>query len=471
MKTEKTLINDMTSGSLVKQLVIFAFPLIIANLLQSLYNTVDMVVVGQLVGAESMAAVSTGGEMFHFFTNMAAAFSMGGQIMIAQHVGAGDRKGIQECIGTIFSFILFLSLVLMTAGLILHRPFLALLNTPPESVAEANRYVFISCVGLPCIAGYNCVSAVLRGMGDSRHPLIFIAVATGMNLVLDILLVGAAKIGAAGAALATVISQGFSVAVSMIFLYRHRDAFGFDFKLSSFRPHKKKLITLIKVGTPLAAQHLAINISQLFVTANINAYGVTASAVFGVGNRIHNISSIISGGFSGAGGTMIGQNLAAGKPERAKRVVYVCLAISGTLMAFHILLALLIPRQIFSLFNTDPAVLEMSVRFMRIQCWAFLGSALMGPYGAMVTGSGFAVLGLAIGIFDGVVARVGLSLLLGEVLGMGLDGYFYANALARLGSAAIQMIYFYSGRWRTRRLLVDKQPALAGPEPEPEGAS
>ena len=455
MSSGKTLVNNMTSGSLIKQMVVFAFPLIVANLLQSIYNTVDMIVVGQLVGAGSMAAVSTGGEMFRFFTNLASGFSMGGQIMIAQHVGAEDKDGLRQCIGTVFSFILLLSAVLMVVGLVFHREFLEILNTPAESVTEANSYVVICCIGLPFIAGYNCVSAVLRGMGDSRHPLMFIAIATGINLVVDIVMVGVFKMGAAGAALATVLSQGFSVVASVIFLYRNKEAFGFDFTAASFKLHRGKLGTLLRVGGPLAVQHVAINISQLFVTSNINSYGLAASAVAGVGNRIQSISGIITGGFSSAGGTVIGQNLAAGKQDRAKKVVYVILAVSSTLLVFNVSMALLIPRQVFSLFNTDPEVLDMAAGFMRIQCWAFFGSALMSSYGAMVHGSGFSALGLAIGFFDGVIARVGLSILMGEVLGMGLDGYFYGNALARMGSAVIQIIYFYSGKWRTRRLLTD----------------
>lgn len=457
MATEKKLINNMTEGSLVKQLIIFSFPLIVANLLQALYNTVDMVVVGQFVGSSSMAAVSTGGEMFRFFTNMASGFCMGGQIMIAQHVGAGDRDGIKSCIGTIFTFILGLSAVLMAVGLSMHSTLLSWLNTPAESVEQANSYVVICCIGLPFIAGYNCVSSVLRGMGDSRHPLVFIAIATGINLMLDVILVRFFRMGAAGAAIATVASQGFSVVVSVVFLYRNREAFAFDFKPSSFRPDRRKLVTLVRVGGPLAIQHIAINISQLFVTSHINAYGLAASAVAGVGNRIHSMLSIVSSGISSAGGTMIGQNLAAGKQERAKRIVYVGLAASSVLLVINVTIALAFPKQIFSLFNDEKEVLDMAVGFMKIQCWAFLGSALMGPYGSMVNGSGFSELGLAIGLFDGVVARVGLSILMGEVLGMGLNGYFYGNALARMGSALIQIIYFYSGKWRTRRLLVDKK--------------
>ncbi len=456
MQTEKTLIHDMTQGSILRQLVPFAIPMILANLLQTLYNTVDMVVVGHFVGAHGLSAVSTGGELLHFFTNLCMGFTAGGQIIISQQVGMGDRKGIRETVGTLFSVIMITSVIFMVLGLGIHEWMVQVLNTPAEAYDQAKSYVFICCLGLPFIFGYNCVSAVLRGMGDSKRPLLFIAIAAVVNLVLDLLMVGVFSWGAAGAAVATVAGQGLSVVCSVVFLYRHRESFGFDFSLESFRIRRDKLLGLLRVGLPLSIQHVAINFSLLFVNAYINSYGVVASAVTGVGNKIQNISSIITNGFNNAGGAMIGQNLGAGKHDRAKRIVYIGLALNAVLCAVNCAVALLFPEQVFSLFSSDAAVLEMAPLYLRIQCWAFIGSALMGPFGAMVTGSGFSTLGLLVGLLDGVVIRLGGSILLGEVLGMGLVGYFYGNALARLGSAAVQMVYFYSGKWRTRKLILER---------------
>lgn len=467
MGKEKTLINNMTEGSVFKQLIKFAIPLILANLLQSLYNSVDMIVVGQFVGSGELSAVSVGGELLHLFTNFSLGFSMGSQILIAQHVGADDRDGVKKCIGTTFTVVVGLSLVLMVVGILVHKALPGMLNTPEEAYAQTQSYLLICCAGLPFIFGYNCVSSILRGMGDSKRPLLFIAIAAVINIILDLVLVGIFGMGAAGAAFATIFSQGISVAISVIYLYRNRAAFYFDFKLNSFRVDKIKLNALLKVSIPLAVQSTAINISMLFITSSINAYGIIATAVNGVGNRIQNFCNVIIMGISGAGGTMIGQNLGAGKLDRSKRVVYIALVISAVFFVLNTMLALLFPEQLFSLFNTEPEVLDMAVWYMRIQIWAFFGASLMSTFGTMVTGSGFAALGLVIGLLDGVVARIGLSVLLAEVFGMGLAGYFYGNAFARLAGAAVQMTYFFSGKWKTRRLLVDRK---AEPLPDAETA-
>lgn len=457
MSKQKTLINDMTSGSVLRQLIVFAIPLILANILQTLYNTVDMIVVGQFVGSSGLSAVSVGGEVQHFFTNLCMGFSAGGQIIISQQVGMGDRDGIRKTIGTLFTCLFSVSIVCTIVGLCLVPQLLDLMNTPPEAYSQARDYVIVTCIGMPFIFGYNCISSVMRGMGDSRRPLMFIAISSVVNLMLDLLLVALIPLQALGAAIATVVGQGVSVVVSLVYLYRRREAFGFDFRLKSFAVDRDKLMALLRVGTPLAVQHTAINLSLIYVNSNINAYGVTASATLAVGNKIQQMSNILTNGLNTAGGAMIGQNLGARKIDRAKRIVYIALAVSLTLCAINVALALTIPRQLFSLFTTDEAVLDMAAYYMNIYFWAFIGSALMGPFGAMVTGSGFSTLGLAVGIMDGVVARLGLSFILCNMLGMGLDGYLYANSMARFAAAAVQMTYFYSGKWKTRRLVVEKE--------------
>jgi len=456
LSAQKSMINNLTEGSITRQLLKFAIPLILANILQTLYNTVDMIVVGQFVGADGLSAVSIGGEFIHFFMFMCAGFCGGGQILISQQVGMKDKVGISRTIGTVFTTIMFIAVLFMVICFAIDDIMLRWLNTPEAAFEQASQYVAISGAGLIFIFGYNCVSSVLRGMGDSKRPLMFIAIAATVNLILDLVLVAWLEMGAAGAAIATVVGQAVSVICSTTYLYRHRDAFGFDFKLKSFIPDPDRIKALIKVGTPLAVQQVAISTSLLFVQSYINAFGVAASAVTGIGQKIQNISGIFMNGINQAGGAMIGQCLGAQKQNRAKKVVYIGLCFSAVFAVINISLALTMPTQLFSIFSTDTEVLAMAPRYLQIQCWAFVGSALMGPFGAMVTGSGFSTLGLFVGLLDAVVARVGLSVLLGQVLGMGLEGYFYGSALARLAGASVQMIYFFSGKWKTRKLLVKK---------------
>ena len=451
-----TMVNNMTQGSLAKRLLRFAVPLILSQLLQSLYSTVDMVIVGQYVGASGISAISLGGDLLHIFTNICLGLTMGGQILIAQHVGAGNGDALKRSIGTIFTVLMGVSVAFMLLSLCTRGLLVDIMRTPVESREQTESYVLICGLGLPCIYGYNCVSSVLRGMGDSKHPLIFVAIASGVNVVLDLLLVGACGMQAAGAAIATVIGQGVSVVCAVIYLYKNRQRFGFDFRPESFRVDRTELKALMKVGIPLVIQNTAINFSMLYITAQINLYGVTASAVNGVGNKIQNIGNIVITGLNGAGGTVIGQNLGAGRQDRAKKTVYIAFGLCMALCCVNIAVSTALPKELFSLFTQDPAVIDMAPDYMKIQVWGFLGGALSGSFGTMITGCGFSTLALCVGLVDGVIARIGIGVFMAEVLDFGLYGYFYGHALARVVAATIQVGYFASGKWRTRRLLVDR---------------
>ena len=232
----KSMINDLTVGSVPGKLIRFSIPFILANFLQFLYNIVDMIIVGQFVGSAGLSAVSIGGEFMHFFTFIAVGFAQAGQVLIAQSIGRGTRgEGLSRIIGNLFTFILGLSLVVTAVSVLFPQQFAQLMNTPPESFSEAVSYCTVCGAGMFFVFGYNTVSHVMQGMGDSRHPLIFVAVSAGLNLILDLLFVGVFHLRATGAALATVIGQSFSFVVSMVFLYRRRESFGFDFRLRSCR--------------------------------------------------------------------------------------------------------------------------------------------------------------------------------------------------------------------------------------------
>ncbi len=208
MENNKTMARDLTQGSVTKLLLTFAFPLLCSNLLQTVYNMVDMVVVGHFVGKTGLSAVSIGGDVLGLLTFLVMGFSNAGQVILSQYIGAGRHDRVKGTIGTMFTLTFGMALVLSVAcGLFLDR-FLILMNTPEECLQYAWDYSFICILGLVFIYGYNLVSAILRGMGDSKHPLMFIAVATVVNLVLDLAFVAGLGMGPGGAALATVIARG-----------------------------------------------------------------------------------------------------------------------------------------------------------------------------------------------------------------------------------------------------------------------
>ena len=219
-----------------------------SNAMQVLYSTIDMVIVGEYVGTFGLSAVSQASQIVNFATMVCLGFSNGGQVLVSQALGARKRKEVNEIIGTLFGFVLALSVVLTSILLIARAPILYLMNIPDESYGMTMEYLVICSAGLIFTAGYNMVSAVLRGMGDSKRPFLFIGIASVINLVLDLLFTGLFGWGVAGAAFATIIGQAVSFLFSIWYLYKKRTAFGFDFKKESFKPNRRYVGMIAGLG-------------------------------------------------------------------------------------------------------------------------------------------------------------------------------------------------------------------------------
>lgn len=450
MSNENGLIRDYTAGPVTRQLLAFAAPFMLSNLLQNAYNIVDMIVVGQFVGAAGLSAVGVGADLVHLYTFIAMGFCNAGQVIISQYVGLGDRDSVSKIVGTMFTFVLALSLAVTAIGLAGTDLWLRLLNVPPEALEHCTSYTLCCTAGLFFIFGYTMISAMLRGMGDSRRPMVFIAIASVLNVVLDLILVGAGM-GALGAALATVIAQGVSFAVSVLYLWRRRHELGFRFAPRDLIPDRKNLSLLIRMGVPMMIQSCAISISALFVSSRINAYGVTASAVTGVGSKLSMVASIVTLALSLASATMVGQNFAARKFDRVRKVLGDSLLIGGVFATLLSVAIVLWPEQIFAVFNDDPGVLAMSHAYVIIAVMNYFGWASRGPSMALCNGMGFPMLNFILGIFDGVVMRIGLCLLLGETFHMGIQGYWIGSAAAGFAFFLVMLPYFLSGKWKNHK--------------------
>lgn len=438
----------MTQGSVVMLLLQFAFPLFVANALQAVYNLVDMVVVGQVIGGAGMSAVSIGGDILHLLTFLAMGFSSAGQVLISQHVGAGRIDKMRRLIGTMFTFLLSTALVISIICYLARYAILDALNTPSESYAYTMSYTVTCIVGLVFIYGYNIVSAILRGMGDSRRPFIFIAIAALLNIVLDILFVGFFHMEVFGAALATVIGQAVSFVISIIYLYRHREEFGFDFQLSSFRVDREVLVPLLQLGIPMAIQSAAINISKIVLTSWINVEGMVYSALSGIYNKTGMMIGIVSNSFTTAGSAMVGQNLGAAKYERVPKIIRVVLTIT---MGITVILSLLVwafPDAVCEMFTSDQAVLALSALIILPIILNFFGCALRAGAFSLINGSGNSKLNLLVALIDGMIGRIGLAALMGFGMHMGAQGFWLGDALAGFMPFVIGSIFFMTGKWR-----------------------
>ncbi len=448
------MIRDLTEGNPVRQLLAFSLPFIFANLLQQLYNMADMVIVGQFVGSAGLTAASNGGELATFFLFISMGFASAGQIIISQHIGAGNRDRLNNTIGTLFSFCLLLAAVLTVLSLLICDWALRFVKVPAEALDYAHDYAFTYFCGMIPVFGYNMVSSILRGMGDSRHPFIFVAIAAVLNIALDLLFVGVLHMACFGAAFATVISQSVSFVISIIFLYRRRESFGFDFRLRSFRLDRRELKPILTLGLPISIQSMAISGSMIFINACINKLGLTAAAATAVGNKITLLATISTQAMQTAGNSIVAQNFAA---RKFKRVSVTLGWILGFCSAYCMLLAALIlifPEQIFSLFDKDPSVLALARPYSVICVLSLIGFATRAAAFSLLNGIGYASLSFVASILDGIVARIGFSLLFGEAFHMGVRGYWLGGAIAGNVIGVIVLFYYLSGRWKTRKLLV-----------------
>ena len=452
MSNRKELIRDLTAGSVPGTLLRFSMPLFLSGLLQMVYNMVDMIVVGQMVGTEGLSAVSIGGELLMLITFVAMGFSNAGQILISRFVGENRRDLIGEMVGTLFTLLLSLAVIIMAVFLFTYQEILAWLNTP-DSIWEYTRQYAITCIfGTVFIYGYNLVSAILRGMGDSKHPFMFIAIASVLNLILDLLFVGPMGLGPRGAALATVIGQAVSFLFALALLYRHREQIHFDFRPSHFRIYQSVIGHLLSLGVPMVIQSAAITFSMLFVNSYINDFGrdhIEQIAVTGIARKLENMISVVAQAISAAGGAMVSQALGAKKTERVPKIVGHALWIVAIPSGVFALITLFRPEWLFGIFSSDEAVIRTAVSmYIPVAMIQYLGCTLRPPSFALINGSGNSRLNLAVALLDGVACRIGLSMLLGITFAWGIEGFWYGNAISGCVPFLIGCSYLLSGRWK-----------------------
>ncbi len=449
------LITDYTTGSVPKSLLRFSLPFMLSNALQVVYSLVDMLVVGQVLGTHAVSGVTNGSTVVMFMTMVGLGFSNGGQIYIAQLIGAKRKKELNNAIGTLFTLVLGLAAALTIIGVCIGMPVLNLLKTPAEAYDHAWNYLLICTIGNIFTFGYNMVSAVLRGMGDSKRPFTFVLIASILNLILDILFVKFLHLGTSGAALATIIGQAVAFIYALIYLYHRKEDFGFDFKRTSFAIDKTAAGHLCRLGIPLAIQSAAINLSMMYVNSLVNQVHVTASSTFGTGVKIDDVVNRITYGLTMAGSSMIGQNVAAGKQKRAASVVNWILIYCAIFYAIFTVILLCFSTELFGFFKRDEDVInpEYIKQFVTAAIIGFPGMLLMRGTNALMNGIGNSKLNLIFGLLDGVVLRISLSYILGIALNLGLFGFFLGYALAAYGTSIPGIIYYLSGKWKNYRML------------------
>ena len=280
--------QDLLTGNVPKKLIQFAFPLFLANLLQALYNVVDMLVVGKIVGEIGLAAISNASMLCFIINSLCIGLTMGGSVLVAQYKGAGDQKGQRDTIGMLFLLSLAASVVVTMLGLAVYEPLFRALDVPAEAYPDACGYMEIICWGTVFVFSYNTVCSILKGLGDSKTPLFFVGAATILNVLLDVLLVGPCSMGTAGAAWATITAQGISFAGSLVYLRRRQ----WSFSHRKMELRREILLAILKVGLPTATQMVVVNTAYLLVTGMLNPFGTAVAAASGVGLKINTFAGM-----------------------------------------------------------------------------------------------------------------------------------------------------------------------------------
>lgn len=362
--------NHLTEGSILKTLLVFAIPFLIANILQSLYGAVDLFVIGKYCDARSVAAVSTGTQVTQIVTSLVTGLTLGSTVIIGQYMGCKKYQLASQTIGTTLTVFALVALLLTVLMLVFERPLLTLLATPEESFELTMQYVAVCAAGNIFVCGYNAISAILRGYGDSTRPMIFVAIACALNILLDFIFVKYLGLGVSGTALATILSQAVSMFTAIIYL--KKSGFIFDFKPESFRPVPGLVKELAVVGIPISFQELMIRISFLYLMTVMNSCGVFAAAVVGISSK-YDVFAMLSGtSVANALAAITAHNIGAGKPERARRSLWYGLSFALLISFLFWLWAQINPQSMLRVFTDDENVIAAGAPFFRSNSYDYI---------------------------------------------------------------------------------------------------
>ena len=355
--------RNLTSGSVLKNIIFFSLPYLLSYFLQTLYGMADLFIIGKFGSVADITAVSVGSQVMHMLTVIIVGLAMGTTVTVSLCVGADDRKRAAGAIGNTATMFLGISLLLTALLIALVRSIAGIMATPEEAAEGTVRYLMICFAGIPFITAYNIISSVFRGMGDSKNPMYFIAVACVSNIILDAVFMGAMNMGPAGAALGTTLSQAISVIISFIVI-KKRD-FGIPLKKSDFVPKAGIMAQMLKIGFPVALQDGFIQVSFVVITIIANNRGLNDAAAVGIVEKIIGILFLVPSSMLSAVSALAAQNVGAGKPERARQTLWYAICITGA-FGFAVAAVLqFVPSQAVAIFKNDPTVSALGGEYLK----------------------------------------------------------------------------------------------------------
>ena len=432
--------KNLTTGSVFKNLILFSLPYLLSYFLQTLYGMADLFIIGQYDGVASTTAVSIGSQIMHMITVIIVGLAMGTTVSIAQAIGANDKKRVSKAVGN--TVVLFMGVVVvgMVLLLILVHPIVAAMSTPSEAVNGTVTYLTICFLGIPFITAYNIISSIFRGMGDSKSPMYFIAVACVANIVLDYLFMGALKLGPAGAALGTTISQAISVLVSLIVIIKRKSIV---LGKTDFKPHRPVMGKILSIGIPIAVQDGLIQVAFIVITIIANQRGLNDAAAVGIVEKIISFLFLVPSSMLSAVSALGAQNIGAGKQRRAMETLRYAVFIT---VGFGIMVTILIQftaAPIVSLFTDGTDVIRLGSQYLRGYIFDCIFAGIHFSFSGYFCACGKSVLSFLHNILSISLVRIPGVYLTSKMFQTTLFPMGLATAAGSLMSVVICVIAFY----------------------------
>lgn len=447
---------DMTVGRPWEDILIFTIPMLLGNIAQQLYNTVDSVVVGNYIGDNALAAVGTAGPIVNLLIVLFVGLSIGASITVSQYFGAKNRYDLSVSIGNCLTLSFIAVVFVMVVATLITDPLLLALNTPDTIRGWSATYLRIIFLGIAGMALYNILSGILRGLGDSVSPLIYLVIASVINIVLDVLFVAKFNMGVAGVALATVIAQAISCILSFRKLFRLHEVF--DFKPEYLKMTKKHALTIVKLGIPSGITQAILSLSMLIVQSLINSFGEMFIAANVIVMRVDGFVMLPNFSFGTAMTTYAGQNVGAKAYDRvtqgAKQGTIMAVATSAVITG----LALIFGRPLMGIFTNTEELVTLSMNMMRILAVGYLAMGVTQSLAGVMRGAGDTITPMWLSVFQTFVLRMGLAyglvyLTRSEQFPQGRKECIFVSLLVSwLIGALLNFIFYKKGKWRTRAI-------------------
>ncbi len=417
--------RKLTEGSIASNILSFSLPYLLAYFLQTLYGLADLYIAGQFNGADVISAVAIGSQIMHMVTVIIVGLAMGSTVLISRAVGSGDERGISRLIGNTISLFALVALILTLVLLVFRSAIVSVMSTPPESVVETGRYLTVCFAGIPFIIAYNVLSSVFRGMGDSKSPMVFIAVACAINIALDYLFMGIFQMGATGAALGTVIAQAVSVLVALVATKKLQ--LGVKVGRSDLAPEASLIKGMLSIGVPIAVQDGFVQISFLIITIIANRRGVTVAAAVGIVEKIISFLFLVPSSMLSSVSAISAQNIGAGSYGRARQTLFFGTGIAVGIGCLFALLFQFASAPFLSLFSSDAEVTRLGEQYLKTYVLDCIFAGIHFPFSGFFSAFGMSMLSFIHNV---------TSILLVRIPGAYLASRFYPESLYAMGLAA-----------------------------------